>query len=105
MTFSGRILRQRFHKLDNTWRLVGADLCSCPVNDILFSQSVKRSLTNNHRLNRFSTVWIISTYDTYFLNSRMVEHQGLKLCGPHFIPRGINHAHQAIHDEEISVLV
>src|SRR5260370_109275 len=102
---AGRILRQRFHKLYNTWCLVGADLCSRPINDILFSQSAMCSLTDDHGFDGFPTVQIISTNHTDLLNSWMLEHQGLKLCGPDLIPRGIDHALQAIHDEEISVLI
>src|SRR5260370_7293898 len=74
---AGRILRQRFRKLYNTWCLVGADLCSRPINDILFSQSPMCSLTDDHAFDRSPTLRIITPNPTHLLNSSLLDHHAL----------------------------
>src|SRR5512135_3403900 len=99
-------LRKLVYEFDDARHLEGGHALVRPGRDVLALDPPARGrLEHHHRLHGFAAVGVERTDDARLLNVRMRVQHRLDLGRPDLEARGVDHALQAVGDEEVAFLV
>ena len=103
---AGTGFRQRIDELDHSRHLVGRHVLPAPVDDGLrLDAAAPLGARHDHRLDRLAAVRVLGADHARLLNGRVLVHERLDLGRPNLVARRVDHALQAVDDEEIALLI